>query len=143
VPQSPPAPVADATQEIKLRQSQIEAREQRLAERETALAAVDKHLTERVGELVGIQTRLEVLETDRKAREEANWAGLVKLYEGMKPRDAAGIFNGLDKPVLLEILDRMKAAKASVIIALMEPESARQATLDLANKRTNSTTISN
>jgi flagellar motility protein MotE (MotC chaperone) len=61
----------------------------------------------------------------------------------MRPRDAATIFNGLDKPVLLEILDRMKPAKASPVIALMEPESARQATADLAGKRARATTLTN
>jgi flagellar motility protein MotE (MotC chaperone) len=133
----------DVTQEIKLRRSQMEEREQRLTDREAELAATDKHLADRVAELITIQTRLETLENDRKAHEEANWAGLVKLYEGMRPRDAAAIFNGLDKPVLLEILDRMKAAKASPVIALMEPESARQITADLASKRTRSTTVMN
>jgi flagellar motility protein MotE (MotC chaperone) len=139
-----PAPdTSDATQEVKLRRSQIEEREQRLTEREAALAATDKHLADRVTELLAIQSRLEGLEIERKAHEEANWTGLVKLYEGMRPRDAAAIFNALDKPVLLEIVDRMKPAKASPVIALMEPESARQITADLATKRTRSTTVTN
>jgi flagellar motility protein MotE (MotC chaperone) len=138
------APVeGDAGQPLKLRRGQLEEREQLLTEREATLAAADKHLTERVGELQAIQTRLETLESGRKAQEEANWVGLVKLYEGMRPRDAAGIFNALDKPVLLEIVDRMKAAKAAAVLALMEPESARQITAELAAKRTRTTTVSN
>ena len=107
------------------------------------LAATDKQLTSRVGELLAIQARLESLENQRKAHEEANWTGLVKVYESMRPREAASIFNSLDKPVLLEILDRMKPAKASPIIALMEPESARLITAELADKRTHDTTVLN
>ena len=61
----------------------------------------------------------------------------------MKPRDAAVLFNTLDKPVLLEIVDRMKPAKASPVIAAMDPERARQVTADLAAKRTKSTTAIN
>ena len=64
-----------------------------------------------------------------------NGPDLVKLYEGMRPRDAAVIFNGLDKPVLLEILGRMKPAKAAPVIASMQPENARQVTADLAAQR--------
>jgi flagellar motility protein MotE (MotC chaperone) len=143
VQQVPATATSDATQEVKLHRSQIEEREQRLTEREAALAATDKHLADRVSELLGIQSHLESLENERKAHEEANWTGLVKLYEGMRPRDAAAIFNALDKPVLLEIVDRMKPAKASPVIALMEPESARQITADLASKRTRSTTVTN
>ena len=133
----------DGNQEITLRQSPTDEREKRLSEREAAIAAVDKHLADRVTELLAIQSRLEALENERKAHEGANWGGLVKLYEDMKPRDAAKIFNTLDKPVLLELLDRMKPAKASPVIAQMEPESARQITADLAAKRTHSTTLNN
>ena len=67
----------------------------------------------------------------------------MKLYEGMRPRDAAAIFNALDKTVLLELLDRMKPGKASPVLASMEPEKARQITTDLAAKRTQSTTVVN
>jgi flagellar motility protein MotE (MotC chaperone) len=61
----------------------------------------------------------------------------------MRPRDAALIFNGLDKSVLLEILSRMKPQKAAPVIALMQPESARQATADLAARHTASSTATN
>ena len=136
-------PSDEPVAEVKQRASPIEEREQRLAEREAMLAATDKQLTSRVGELLAIQARLESLENQRKAHEEANWTGLVKVYESMRPREAASIFNSLDKPVLLEILDRMKPAKASPIIALMEPESARLITAELADKRTHDTTVLN
>jgi flagellar motility protein MotE (MotC chaperone) len=53
------------------------------------------------------------------------------------------IFNGLDKPVLLEILNRMKPAKAAPVIALMEPENARQVTADLAARRSASAPVTN
>ena len=43
--------------------------------------------------------------------EDASWQGLVKLYEAMKPRDAATIFNDLEMPVLLQVVDRMKEAR--------------------------------
>lgn len=107
------------------------------------MAAAEKRLNERLTELVSLQQRMQGLESALKERDEANWTGLVKLYEGMKPRDAAVLFNALDKPVLLEIIDRMKPAKASPVIAAMEPERARQVTADLAAKRTKSTTAVN
>ena len=48
----------------------------------------------------------------------------------MKPRDAAAIFNDLDMPVLLQVLDRMKEAKAAPILAAMQPDRAREATTE-------------
>ena len=128
---------------LKLRRSQVEERERQLVQREATVTAADKQLAERVVELLALQAKLQALETNLKERDEANWSGLVKLYEGMRPREAATIFNALDKPVLLEILDRMKPVKAGLVIASMEAEKARQATADLASKRTRSTTLSN
>ena len=86
----------------------------------------------RVDELQALQKRLEALEAARKQREDASWHGLVKLYEAMKPRDAATIFNDLDMPVLLQVVDRMKEAKAAPVLAAMQPDKARDLTAKLA-----------
>lgn len=137
---NPPVATPDA---LKVRRSLVEEREQKLVEREATIAAADKHLSERIGELTALQARLQALESGLKERDEANWAGMVKTYEGMRPKDAASIFNALEKSVLLELLDRMKPAKATPVIAAMDPEKARQATADLAAKRTHSTTVAN
>ena len=134
----PPLPTPDA---LKVRRSQTDEREQKLAEREAMMVAADKRLVERIGELTTLQARLQALEAGLKERDDANWAGMVKTYEAMRPRDAAAIFNALDKPVLLDILDRMKPAKATPVIAAMDPEKARQATADLSERRTRSTTV--
>ena len=142
-----PLPVSAATvassDVLQPHRSQIEDRERQVTQREAALNAADKRLSERVTELVALQSRLQALEAGRKTQEEANWTGLVKLYEGMRPHDAALIFNALDKQVLLEIIDRMKPAKAAPVIASMDAEKARQVTADLANKRTQTTTATN
>jgi flagellar motility protein MotE (MotC chaperone) len=129
--------------DVGAHRSQVEERELRVTQREATLAATDKRLAERIAELTAIESRLEALDSGLKERDNANWSGLVKLYEGMRPREAASIFNSLEKPVLLEILDRMKPAKAAPVIASMEAEKARQVTADLATKRTRSTTVTN
>lgn len=125
------------------RRSQAEEREHQLTQREMVAAVAEKRLVERVAELVALQTRLEALQSGLKDRDEANWSGLVKMYEGMRPREAAAIFNALDKPVLLEIVDRMQPAKASPVLAAMDAEKARQVTADLAARRTRSTSVVN
>ena len=121
--------------DLRKRRRELDAREATLVTREMTLAAVEKRLAGRVDELGELQARLEALESRRRDRDEANWHGLVKLYETMKPREAALIFNDLDLPVLLPVLDRMKEAKASLILAAMLPDRARQATAELAQLR--------
>lgn len=140
---APPAPesaVTDAERaalgELRARRSQLEARAGSLDEREALLAAAERRLTQRVTELSVLQAKLEQLEHGRREREDANWRGLVKTYEAMRPRDAAAIFNDLEGNVLMEVLDRMKEAKAAPILAAMAPERARAATAQLAQWRT-------
>jgi flagellar motility protein MotE (MotC chaperone) len=83
-----------------------------------------------------LQHQLEGLQQARQQRDDASWQGLVKLYESMKPRDAATIFNDLEMPVLLGVVDRMKDRTAAPILAAMQPEKARELTIKLATLRT-------
>lgn len=146
-PQPPAAPVepviSDAEkatlQDLRARRKELDARSARLDEREALLTAAERRLTERVGQLTALQAKLEQLEKDRQDRQEANWRGLVRVYEDMRPRDAAAIFNDLDNAVLIPVLDRMKEAKTAPILAAMTPERARGATAQLAQFRTQST----
>jgi len=132
-------PISDSERavllELRQRRQELEAREQAQAAREAVLAAADKKLSTRVEELKTLQVRLEALEAGRRDRDEVSWRGLVKVYETMKPREAAAIMNDLDLPVLLAVLDRMKEAKAAPILAAMQPDKARQVTADLAQQR--------
>ena len=141
-PPTPPAepPVSDAErsllQDLRARRTGLDAREAELKEREAVLGAAEKRLAARVDELGALQARLEALDGTRRERDEANWRSLVKTYEAMRPRDAASIFNELDQPVLIQVLDRMKEAKAAPVLAAMQPDRARTATTELAKWRT-------
>ncbi len=133
------APVSAQERELLLdlrhRKVALDAREAALGTRDEVIAAAEKRLALRFDELATLQKRLEALEANRKARDDANWQGLVKLYEQMKPREAAAILNDLDKPVLLQVVGRMKEARAAPILAAMQPERARELTADMAQAR--------
>lgn len=120
---------------LRARREVLEQREQALAAREAVLAAAERRLARRVEELAALQQRLEELEHARSEREEAGWRGLVKLYEGMRPRDAATIFDELDMSVLVQVVDRMREAKAAPVVGAMRPDRARQLTAELARYR--------
>jgi flagellar motility protein MotE (MotC chaperone) len=148
VPLAPPVPVSVPPPEpaisdserallldLRHRSAELDARAAALTSREGVLAAAEKRLTTRVDELSALQAKLEALEKARHDRDDTNWAGLTKLYESMKPRDAATIFNDLDMDVLLQVVDRMKEAKAALVLAAMQPDRARQVTAQLAQMR--------
>lgn len=141
VPAPPSAPpgITDSERKVLLelrdRRQALDAREATVAAREATLQAAERKLDERVKDLEALQKKLESLEAAREEREDASWRGLVKVYEAMRPRDAATIFNDLDMNVLLQVVDRMKEAKAAPVLAAMQPDKARDLTAKLAAMR--------
>lgn len=121
--------------DLRARRKELDARDTALGLRENVLTATEKRIAARADELIVLQKKLEALETARRDRDEANWKELVKVYEGMKPKDAAAIFNDLDLAIALPVFDRMKAAKMAVVLAAMQPDRARQITTQLAQMR--------
>ena len=146
-PLAPPPPsVSEAErqllQDLRSRRQELDSRERALAEREGVLNAAEQRLNARVSQLAELQAKLEQLEAQRQQHNEANWAGLVKVYEAMRPRDAAAIFNDMDMPVLLQVVDRMKETKVAPVLAAMIPERARFVTSELAKQRTRALDLS-
>jgi flagellar motility protein MotE (MotC chaperone) len=138
-------PVSDSERtlllDLRQRRQELETREQALAAREATMAAAERRIGARVDELKQLQSRLEALEAGRRDRDETSWRGLVKVYEAMKPRDAAVIMNDMEMPILLGVIDRMREAKAAAILAAMQPDRARQLTAELAQQRQRANTI--
>ena len=141
----PPQPVSSEErqllQDLRDRRRTLDVRERVLTEREDILKAAEHRLVARGAELALLQSKLEQLEKGRADRDDANWVSLVKVYEAMKPREAAAIFNDMDAPILLELIDRMKETKAATILAAMQPDRARLATSQLAAKRSRTVTL--
>ena len=138
-PPPPPDPAALAErallEQLRARRTELEAREQAAAAQDVMLQATERRLARRVEELAVMQRRIESLDQTRNEQEEAGWRGLVRTYEAMRPRDAATIFNDLEMPVLVEILDRMSERKAAPVIGAMRPERARMVTAELVRHR--------
>nr|WP_294528545.1 hypothetical protein [uncultured Rhodopila sp.] len=123
--------------DLRQRRQQLDTLGDSLTARESLLAAAEQKVAARVSELQSLQKKLEALDAAQKQKEDAGWQGLVKMYEAMKPRDAAAIFNDLALPVLLPVLDRMKDAKAAAVLSAMAPEKARDVTAELVQMRMN------
>lgn len=143
-PPPPPAPAPPTAEELaeravleslRARRLEIERRAEEVAARELLLGAAESRLTQRLEELRALQTRLEAEMRSRDEREEAGIRQLVRVYEGMRPRDAAAILDELEMPILLQVLDRMREAKAAPLLAAMRPERARAATAELSRLR--------
>jgi flagellar motility protein MotE (MotC chaperone) len=135
-----PPPISDSEKavllELRQRRKELDALAESIAARESLLVAAEQKVAARVTELQFLQKKLEGVDAAQKQKEDAGWQSLVKMYEAMKPKDAATIFNELSMPVLLQVLDRMKEAKAAAIMSAMTPERARDVTAEMAQART-------
>lgn len=68
-------------------------------------------------------------------KEDAKIRSLVKIYESMKPKDAAKIFEELDMNILLQVVDKMKEPKSALILAKMDSNKAKELTVLFAQQR--------
>lgn len=121
--------------DLTKRREDIEKREKALTTREALLEAAEREMDQKVRELTSLRTQIEGLVVKQTEEEKLRAQSLVKIYEGMKAKDAARIFNTLDTDVLLQVLMAMSERKSSPILAEMDPERARTITVLMAQQQ--------
>jgi flagellar motility protein MotE (MotC chaperone) len=115
------------------RRQEIEARARELEIRESLLKAAEKKLEARLAELKEVEARYGP--GGRKEESEAaRFKSLVTMYETMKPKEAAKIFDRLDLKVLIEVATQINPRTMSAILAQMSPEAAERLTVELATR---------
>lgn len=120
--------------DLAKRRKDLDAKDQELAMREALLKAAQAELEQKTKELTTIKGDIEALLAKQNAQEEGRIASLVKIYEGMKAKDAARIFDSLEMDVLLQVVTKMSERKTAPIIAAMDPQKARNLTIMLAEQ---------
>ncbi len=125
----------DVLQKLSQRRKALDARAKELDQRAIMLKAASQQIDRKVAELKNLQTSIDGLLKQYNAQEDKRIKSLVKIYENMKPQDAARIFDQLDMPVLLEVIGRMNERNVAPILAQMKPAKARTLTADLAQRR--------
>ena len=122
-------------QSLAERRSELEARERALDQREALITVAERRLDEKLEELRLLRGQIEEMLAIADEEDEEHILSLVRIYESMRPSDAAAIFDGLDLEVVLAVLQRMREQKSAPILASMNPERARVVTTELALRR--------
>ncbi len=122
-------------QALSGRREMLERRGADLDRREALLTAAEQRIEAKVQELKQLQSAMESLIRRYDEEEDARKKSLVKIFETMKPAEAARIFEQMDLPILIDILDRMKERNAAPVLAQMHPARAKQVTAELARRR--------
>lgn len=124
----------DMYKELKKRREDLDKRERIIATREALLETAERELAQKTRELLKVRDEIGALLKQQSEEEAARVKSLVMIYEGMKPQDAARIFNTLDMDVLIAVVAKMSERKLSPIMAEMNPDRARAVTILLAQQ---------
>lgn len=119
-------------QSLAARRTELEAYEKDLALRASLVDAAEKRVAERQSTLEALEAQISRLVDQRQEMEAGQFAGIVAMYETMKARDAANIFNALDMEVLLRVAKTMKPRKMAPILAAMDATRAQELTVRMA-----------
>lgn len=125
----------DLLQNLTKRRNELDAREKELELKAKVLDATELRITTKVNEMKVLEAELTKVVAEYKQQQDGEIKSLVKIYENMKPLDAAAIFNEMDMPILLEVIDKMSERKVAPVLAGMDPRRARDVTQELAEMR--------
>ena len=119
-------------QALQDRRQQLDKREADIITREGVVKTADAIVMQRIETLKGVEANIQKLLGQVDDMEQKRIANLVAVYEKMKPKDAAKVWEGMSDEVLLPIASRMKNQSLSLILAKVSPERARAITAKLA-----------
>ena len=125
----------DLLQQLAERREILDSREQEMDIQSGLLKAAETRIDKKVKELKTLQAAIAKLIKSYDDQQNEKLQSLVKIYENMKPKDAARIFGELDMDTLLMVAERMKERKLAPIMAKMDPTKATEITVELSRLR--------
>jgi flagellar motility protein MotE (MotC chaperone) len=137
---SEPAPVSASAAERQLLERLGERREQwqqkgkDLELRERLLEDAERKIEARINELKALEDKAVAAKANGADGEGAALKNLVTMYETMKPKEAARVFDRLTHEVLVPVVLQMNPRKMAEVLAVMSPEAAERLTVALATR---------
>ncbi|MFO1016440.1 MAG: hypothetical protein U1E03_02510 [Hyphomonadaceae bacterium] len=119
---------------LQRRRQELDARGESYGTQDALVQAAEQRLNERLGELRTLESHVNDLLGQLDQAQEARLAALVDVYQRMRAKDAANVFNGLDDDVMVQVASRMRQANLAEVMGRMEPARARTLTQLLADR---------
>ena len=119
---------------LQSRRQELETRAREVEIRESLLKAAEKRIEAKVEEAKANDAKANADAAAKAEADAARFKGIVTMYENMKPKDAAKVFDRLEMTVLYQIASQIQPRKMSDILGLMQPEAAERLTVELARR---------
>lgn len=121
-------------QALGTRRAELDARGEALETQDGLMLAAEQRLSERLAELRALETHVNDLLGQLDESQEQRLASLVDVYQRMRAKDAAAVFDGLEDDVLVQVASRMRQANLAEVMGRMNPDRARALTRMLADR---------
>jgi flagellar motility protein MotE (MotC chaperone) len=121
-------------EQLQQRRQELDGRDRELEIREGLLKAAEQRIEARLAELKELEVKADAATEKKKEAEVARLKGVVTMYENMKPKDAAKIFDRLDLRILIDVATQINPRRMSDILAAMSTEAAERLTVELATR---------
>ncbi|TFL18440.1 MotE family protein [Jannaschia formosa] len=133
----PSSEVSDLLRAIAVRDAELEERERAVALREQDMRVARQEIRASLDEMTAARSALEarMFVSDRASQEDVT--RLVSVYEGMKPKDAALLFETMDADFAAGFLAQMQPEAASAIFSNLTPEKAYALSVWIAGRNAN------
>ncbi|QFT95147.1 hypothetical protein FIU86_20020 [Roseovarius sp. THAF9] len=116
------------------REARIEEKEAAIRDRMHALRIADEQVTKKLAQLTEAETQLRETIALAETAAEDDLDRLTRVYETMKPKQAAALFEEMDPNFAAGFLGRMRPEAAAAIMAGLSPEAAHLYSVVLAGR---------
>jgi flagellar motility protein MotE (MotC chaperone) len=130
-------------QSLGSRRGQLDQRESDLDTQVQLIAAAEAKLDSRIKEMTGLKSDIQGLLTQADQQQAAETGRLIRVYEAMNPKDAAGRMATMEDGVRLPIAAKMKERSLAAILGKMDTDAARILTEKLAHRIDASQSVAN
>ena len=115
-----------AFRDLEVERDRVQQEKEELLAMRQSLAVQEQVLTQGRENLQAVIKKLEIRQEEFATEKDKSATKLAKMYEAMKPAQAAPILSALDLDIILEIMSRMKERPAARILASMDAGLAAQ-----------------
>lgn len=119
---------------LQKREEKISILEQSLREKEQVLEIASTEIERRIETLEISEQRLRATLTNASSAAKDDVDQLLKVYENMKPKDAAALFEAMEPTFAAGFLGKMRAEAAAGIMAGLNPQTAYSLSVILAGR---------
>jgi len=130
-------------QSLGNRRGELDQRESDLDTQVQLIAAAEAKLDSRIKEMNGLKTDITGLLGQADQQQAAETGRLIRVYEAMAPKDAAGRMQTMDDGVRLPMAAKMKERSLAAILGKMDPDAARILTEKRAHRVDSAQSVAN